>query len=155
LILTSVWRPGWSPTVHTEARGRTQRPTCPRRVRPYCLLDWQGAQAPIDYLIGRGLKPLLISWLAGNSSPFVRFGDFPLFLDAAKSWWKIDPLAVIQSYMISKRNFFWPTMKIFFILRSLKTMRNSRNWPGPGKSSSVIWGHRKVILFNPKRGSAA
>ena len=38
-----------------------------RRARPYCLFDWQGAQAPIDYLIGRG------------------FGDFLLFFDAAKS----------------------------------------------------------------------
>ncbi len=44
-----------------------------RRVRPYCLLDWQGAQAPIG-----------------------RFGDFLLLLDATKSWWKIDPLVVIQ-----------------------------------------------------------
>jgi hypothetical protein len=35
--------------------------------RPCCLLDRQGAQAPIDYLIGRG------------------FGDFLLFFDAAKS----------------------------------------------------------------------
>jgi hypothetical protein len=31
------------------------------RARPYCLLDRQGAQAPIDYLIGRGLKHLLIT----------------------------------------------------------------------------------------------
>jgi hypothetical protein len=37
------------------------------RARPCCLLDRQGAQAPIDYLIGRG------------------FGDFLLFFDAAKS----------------------------------------------------------------------
>jgi hypothetical protein len=44
-----------------------------KRARPYCLLDWQGAQAPIDYLIGRGLRP------------FGKFGDFLLFLDAAKS----------------------------------------------------------------------
>jgi hypothetical protein len=44
------------------------------RVRPYCLLDWQGAQAPIAYLIGRGLNPLV-----------GRFGDFLLLLDAAKS----------------------------------------------------------------------
>jgi hypothetical protein len=38
-----------------------------RRARPFCLFDRQGAQAPIDYLIGRG------------------FGDFLLFFDAAKS----------------------------------------------------------------------
>ena len=37
------------------------------RARPCCLLDRQGAQVPIDYLIGRG------------------FGDFLLFFDAAKS----------------------------------------------------------------------
>jgi hypothetical protein len=37
------------------------------RARPCCLLDRQGAQAPIDYLIGRG------------------FDDFLLFFDAAKS----------------------------------------------------------------------
>jgi len=36
-----------------------------RRARPYCLLDWQGARAPIAYLIGRGLAPLV-----------GRFGDF-------------------------------------------------------------------------------
>jgi hypothetical protein len=38
-----------------------------RRARPYGLFLGQGAQAPIDYLIGRG------------------FGDFLLFFDAAKS----------------------------------------------------------------------
>jgi hypothetical protein len=32
LILTSLWRPRWPPTVHTEARGRTPRPSCPRCV---------------------------------------------------------------------------------------------------------------------------
>ena len=31
------------------------------RARPCCLLDRQGAQAPIDYLICRGLKHLLIT----------------------------------------------------------------------------------------------
>jgi hypothetical protein len=30
LILTSVWQPGWSPNVHTEARGRTPRPPRPK-----------------------------------------------------------------------------------------------------------------------------
>ncbi len=37
-------------------------------------------------------------------------------------------------------------------------LMTSRNWPGPGKSSSVIWGRRKVILLKlPKvifRGQA-
>jgi hypothetical protein len=36
-----------------------------QEVIAYCLLDWQGARAPIAYLIGRGLAPLV-----------VRFGDF-------------------------------------------------------------------------------
>ncbi len=56
--------------------------------RPYCLLDWQGARAPIAYLIGRGLAPLLGGLVI-----------FLLLLVAAKSWWKIDPLAVIHTGM--------------------------------------------------------
>ena len=32
------------------------------RARPCCLLDKQGAQAPIDYLICRGLKHLREVW---------------------------------------------------------------------------------------------
>ncbi len=36
-----------------------------RRARPCCLLDWQRARAPVAYLIGRGLEPLV-----------GRFGDF-------------------------------------------------------------------------------
>ncbi len=31
-------------------------------------------------------------------------------------------------------------------------LQSSRNWPGPGKSSSVIWWRGKVILLNLKRG---
>jgi hypothetical protein len=42
--------------------------------RPYCLLDWQGARAPIAYLIGRGL----VQKLGG-------LVNFLLLLVAAKS----------------------------------------------------------------------
>ncbi len=77
----------------------------------YWLLDRQGARAPIDYLIGRGLEHLL----AGGSSTFGRFGDLLLFFDAAKSWWKPDPLAVIQTF---RPNFF------FNILTLLCTLYN-------------------------------
>ncbi len=31
-------------------------------------------------------------------------------------------------------------------------LTTSWNWPGPGKSSSVIWWRRKVILLNLERG---
>ncbi len=58
-----------------------------RRARPF-----QEGRAPF-----REGAPLLLIWLAGGSSPFRRFGDFLLFFHAAKSWWKLDPLAVIQA----------------------------------------------------------
>ncbi len=45
----------------------------------------------------------------GVPSSCGRFGDFLLFFIAAKSWWFLDPLAVIQLY---KRN--WNTFADFF-----------------------------------------
>jgi hypothetical protein len=51
-----VWR--WQEAAYLVAVGRAPF----QRARPYCLLDWQGAQAPIDYLIGRGLKPFWEVW---------------------------------------------------------------------------------------------
>jgi hypothetical protein len=54
-----VWR--WYEVAYLVAVGRAPF----RRGHPYCLVDWQGARAPIAYLIGRGLAPLV-----------GRFGDF-------------------------------------------------------------------------------
>ncbi len=52
LILTSVWRPGWSPDVHTEARGRTPRPPCTRcvegRVGSFVLGVGEGVESAVE-----------------------------------------------------------------------------------------------------------
>ncbi len=62
-----------------------------RRARPF-----QEGRAPF-----REGAPLLLTWMAGGSSPFRRFGDFLLFFHTAKSWWKLDPLAVIQILVVN------------------------------------------------------
>ncbi len=85
---------------------------------PCCLLDWQGAHSKlltwflwgmpvsegrslIAYLIGRALVPLLGGLVI-----------FLLFLVAARSWWKTDPLVVIQFYsvvlLLQAVLFIWP-----------------------------------------------
>ena len=64
--LVEVWR-GRKVLVALERAPLQKGAPLWGRARPCCLLDRQGAQAPIDYLIGRG------------------FGDFLLFFDAAKS----------------------------------------------------------------------
>jgi hypothetical protein len=40
-----VWR--WKKVIYLVAVGRAPF----RRARPYCLLDWQGAQAPLGGLV--------------------------------------------------------------------------------------------------------
>ncbi len=156
LILISVWRPGLSPTVHIEARGRTPRPPCPRCVPSvlvwgrsvwsphglgvrrddgsavgagrwswfqamwgggwkfgWSMERWKGAGGLWSAPLWQKGAPLCLkgALLWGRARPFClfdrqgaqapwSFGDFLLFFDAAKSWWKPDPLAVIQPYVI-------------------------------------------------------
>ncbi len=96
LILTSVWLPGWSTNVHTEARGRTPRQQYPSWVegcvsvlafvwggegRTSCwdreegrsprLWRWRGifGHAHVAYLIDKGRAPLLLTWLTRGARP--------------------------------------------------------------------------------------
>jgi hypothetical protein len=56
-----------------------------------CLVDWKGLTSP------------KFAWLieVGACAQSERFGDFLRLLNAAKSWWKTDPLAVIHRHLLN------------------------------------------------------
>ncbi len=65
-----------------------------------CLVDWNGLTSLKLLSWLKWAQELKVAWLIemGSRAQSCLVGDFLLLLVAAKSWWKIDPLAVIQWY---------------------------------------------------------
>ncbi len=85
------------------------------------LVDWNGL--PSSKLLGwlKWAPELKVAWLIEMSTcaQSERFGDFLLLLIAAKSWWKIDPPAVIHSVSMIRRVVNSPSPVIRWVADSL------------------------------------